>query len=128
MEGVWTMKITNNQIVIAKHLKRKFRSAAMLAAVLLSLSACGKPQPSAKPEATVLPMEQTHATVPAEKAPWQEALSDKLLETYGVLPEYYEDLGDGTCRVYVEVGGEILPFAILNAATGEYHLVTTEGN
>ena len=128
MEGVWTMKITNNQIVIAKHLKRKFRSAAMLAAVLLSLSACGKPQPSAKPEATVLPMEQTHATVPAEEAPWHEQLADELLETYGVLPEYYEELGDGTCRVYVEVGGEILPFAILNAATGEYHLVTTEGN
>ena len=128
MEGVWTMKITNNQIVIAKHLKRKFRSAAMLAAVLLSLSACGKPQPSAKPEATVLPMEQTHATVPAEEAPWQEQLADELLETYGVLPEYYEELGDGSYQVYAEVGGEILPFAILNAATGEYHLVTTEGN
>ena len=122
------MKITNNQIVIAKHLKRKFRSAAMLAAVLLSLSACGKPQPSAKPEATVLPMEQTHATIPAADAPWQEELADKLLETYGVLPEYYEVLGDGSYQVYAEVGGEILPFAILNAATGEYHLVTTKGN
>ena len=122
------MKITNNQIVIAKHLKRKFRSAAMLAAVLLSLSACGKPQPSAKPEATVLPMEQTHATIPAADAPWQEQLADELLETYGVLPEYYEELGDGTCRVYVEVGGEILPFAIFNTATGDYQLITTEGN
>ena len=123
------MKITNNQIVIAKHLKRKFRSAAMLAAVLLlSLSACGTPQPSAKPEATVLPTEQTHATIPAADAPWQEELADQLLETYGVLPEYYEDLGDGSYQVYAEVGGEILPFAILNAATGEYHLVTTEGN
>ena len=128
MEGVRTMKITNNQIVIAKHLKRKYRSAAMLAAVLLSLSACGKPQPSAKPEATVLPTEQTHATVPAEEAPWQEQLADELLETYGVLPEYYEDLGDGSYQVYAEVGGEILPFAILNAATGEYQLITTEGN
>ena len=112
-----------------KHLKWKFRSAAMLAAVLLlSLSACGKPQPSAKPEATVLPTEQTHATVPAEEAPWHEQLADGLLETYGVLPEYYEELGDGSYQVYAEVGGEILPFAILNAATGEYHLVTTEGN
>ena len=103
--------------------------AAMLAAVLLlSLSACGKPQPSAKPEATVPPTEQTHATIPAADAPWQEQLADELLETYGVLPEYYEDLGDGSYQVYAEVGGEILPFAILNAATGEYHMVTTEGN
>ena len=128
MEGVRTMKITNNQIVIAKHLKRKFRSAAMLAAVLLSLSACGKPQPSAKPEATVLPTEQTHATVPAEEAPWHEELADQLLETYGVLPEYYEDLGDGSYQVYAEVGGEIIAFAIFNTATGDYQLITTEGN
>lgn len=112
-----------------KHLKWKFRSAAMLAAVLLlSLSACAKIQPSAKPEATVLPTEQTHATVPAEEVPWHEELADELLETYGVLPEYYEDLGDGTCRVYVEVGGEIMAFAVFNTATGEYHLVMTEGN
>lgn len=101
----------------------------MLAAVLLfMLSACTKPQSPAQPEPTVLPTEQTHATIPAEDAPWQEALADELLETYGVLPEYYEDLGDGTCRVYVEVGGEVMPFAIFNTATGEYQLITSEGN
>lgn len=112
-----------------KHLKWKYRSAAMLAAVLLlSLSACAKIQPSAKPEATVLPMEQTHATVPAEEAPWHEELADQLLETYGVLPEYYEDLGDGSYQVYAEVGGEIMAFAVFNTATGEYQLITTEGN
>lgn len=112
-----------------KFAKLRFGFAAMLVAALLcALSACGKPQPSAKPEATVLPTEQTHATVPAEEAPWHEELADELLETYGVLPEYYEELGDGSYQVYAEVGGEILPFAILNAATGEYHLVTIEGN
>lgn len=112
-----------------RHTDRRFRSVALLAAALLfALSACGKPQPPAEPEPTVLPTEQTHATVPVEEAPWHTALAEELLEKYGVLPEYYEDLGDGTCQVYVEVGGEVMPFAILNTATGEYCLVTTEGN
>lgn len=103
-------------------------AASIAAAVLLcTLSACAKPQPPAEPETTVQPTEQTHATVPVEEAPWHEDLAQKLLETYGVLPEYYEDLGDGTCQVYVEVGGEIMPFAILNTATGEYQQITTEG-
>ena len=112
-----------------KATKLKFRLAALLAAVLLfSLSACTKPQPPAEPEPTVQPTEQTHATVPVEEAPWHEALAQELLEKYGVLPEYYEDLGDGICQVYVEVGGEVMPFAIFNTATGEYQLITSEGN
>ena len=112
-----------------KNARLRFGLAAVLAAVLLlSLPACTKAQPPAQTEPALPPTEQTHATIPAEDAPWQEELADKLLETYGVLPEYYEDLGDGSYQVYAEVGGEILPFAILNAATGEYHLVTTEGN
>ena len=31
-----------------------------------------------------------------------------LFNKYSVLPEYYEDLGDGIYQVYVEVGGEIV--------------------
>lgn len=66
-------------------------------------------------------------TVPAnwEKAtgdePWKAALAEDLFEKYGVLPEYYEDLGDGIYQVYVEIGGEIVPFVAVNAATGDYH-------
>lgn len=66
-------------------------------------------------------------TVPAnwEKAtedePWKAAVAEDLLEKYGVLPEYYEDLGDGIYQVYVEIGGEIVPFVAVNAATGDYH-------
>ena len=96
-------------------------AALLAAAMLCTLTACGKPQPPAEPEPTVQPTEQTHATVPVEEAPWNEDLAQELLEKYGVLPEYYEDLGDGTYQVYAEVGGEVIPFAILNAATGEYH-------
>ena len=49
------------------------------------------------------------------------AVAEDLFETYGVLPEYYEDLGDGIYQVYVEVGGEIVPFVAVNSATGDYH-------
>ena len=44
-----------------------------------------------------------------------------MFEKYGVLPEYYEDLGDGIYQVYVEVGGEIVPFVTVDSATGDYH-------
>ena len=94
--------------------------AAMLgAALLFTLSACAKAP--AQTEPSVLPTEQTHATIPAEEAPWQKNFADELLEKYGVLPEYYEDLGDGIYQVYVEVGGEIVPFVAVNSATGDYH-------
>ena len=56
-----------------------------------------------------------------EDEPWKAALAEDLFETYGVLPEYYEDLGDGIYQVYVEVGGEIVPFVAVNSATGDYH-------
>ena len=52
---------------------------------------------------------------------WKEALEEALFENYGVIPEYYEDLGDGIYQVYVEVGGEVVPFVTVDSATGEYH-------
>ena len=96
-------------------------TAMVVAAMLFSLSACAKSQAPAQTE-------QTHATIPAEEAPWQKNFADELLKKYGVLPEYYEDLWDGTYLVYVEVGGEILPFAIFDAVTEEYSLITAEGD
>ena len=56
-----------------------------------------------------------------EDEPWKAALAEDLFQKYGVLPEYYEDLGDGIYQVYVEVGGEIVPFVAVNSATGDYH-------
>ena len=53
--------------------------------------------------------------------PWQTALAEDLFEKYGVLPERYEDLGNGIYQVYVEVGGEIVPFVTVDSATGDYH-------
>ena len=56
-----------------------------------------------------------------EDEPWKTALAEDLFEKYGVFPEYYEDLGDGIYQVYVEVGGEIVPFVTVDSATGDYH-------
>ena len=56
-----------------------------------------------------------------EDEPWKVTLAEDLFQKYGVLPEYYEDLGDGIYQVYVEVGGEIVPFVTVDSATGDYH-------
>ena len=71
--------------------------------------------------------EETGLAVPSnwEKAtedePWKAALAEDLFQKYGVVPEYYEDLGNGIYQVYVEIGGELVPFVAVNSATGDYH-------
>ena len=119
-------------------MKLKSFAAAMLAAtLLLALSACGKTQSPAASDNLDPPTQQTEQqTIPdasgtedtpadtdesSEDEPWKAALADELFEKYGVLPEYYEDLGDGIYQVYVEVGGEVVPFGTVDSATGEYH-------
>ena len=93
-------------------MKLKAFAAAMLAAtLLLALSACGKTQSPAASDNLDPPTQQTEQqTIPdasgtedtsadtdesSEDEPWKAALADELFEKYGVLPEYYEDLGDG---------------------------------
>ena len=112
--------------------------AVILAAVLLlSLTACGTTQSLATSEnmgSTTQQTEQrsdeetstteaapTGAEEVSEEEPWKTALAEELFEKYGVIPEYYEDLGDGIYQVYVEVGGEVVPFVTVDSATGEYH-------
>ena len=71
--------------------------------------------------------EETGLAIPSnwEKAtedePWKAALAEDLFQKYGVVPEYYEDLGNGIYQVYVEIGGELVPFVAVNSATGDYH-------
>lgn len=126
-------------------------AAVILAAILLfTLAACGKTQPpaaSGKLDSAAGQTEQQNdvetsanedssphgdevsedESEPAgsgeasEEEPWQAALAKDLFEKYGVLPEYYEDLGDGIYQVYVEVGGEAVPFVTVDSATGDYH-------
>lgn len=85
--------------------------AVILAAHLLSaLSACDKAQPSTGVEEAF------------EDEAWKEELEKSLFENYGVIPKYYEDLGEGIYQVYVEVGGEVTPLVTVDSATGEYKM------
>ena len=119
-------------------MKGKAYLAVILAAILLfALTACGKTQSPAASDNLDPPTQQTEQqTIPdasgtedtpadtdesSEDEPWKAALADELFEKYGVLPEYYEDLGDGIYQVYVEVGGEVVSFGTVDSATGEYH-------
>ena len=57
-----------------------------------------------------------------DDAAWDVAGFEKsLLENYGVTPHHYEDLGDGVYQVYVEIDGKIVPFVVVDSATGDYH-------
>ena len=119
-------------------MKVKSFAATMLAATLLfTLTACGSMETPAASSGSDSDAQQTEqqndadtsgaedtpddADESSEDEPWKAALADDLFEKYGVLPEYYEDLGGGIYQVYVEVGGEVIPFVTVDSATGEYH-------
>ena len=59
----------------------------------------------------------------SEDEAWKEDLEKSLFENYGVIPKYYEDLGDGIYQVYVEVGGEVVPLVTVDSATGDYQVI-----
>lgn len=111
-----------------KMAKRMICVLMTTAIVLSGLAACGKTRNETNPvdetlatTAETTEAAQTTETVQPTEEPWKTALAEDLFQKYGVLPEYYEDLGDGIYQVYVEVGGEIVPFVTVNSATGDYH-------
>ena len=77
------------------------------------------PQPTSQPTPQPMPLpapsadeaiaDESAGTETAEET-WKTALAEDLFTKYGVLPEYYEDLGNGIYQVFVEVGGKIVPF------------------
>lgn len=52
---------------------------------------------------------------------WKIAFEKSLLENYGVRPDHYEELDEGIYQVYVEIDGKIVPYVVVNSATGDYH-------
>ena len=119
-------------------MKRKFFVFAVLAAsLLLALTACEKTKShdtSEKADSEVEQIEQDNdvetshnedASVNEDKSPddktWKENFEKRLFEEYGLIPEYYEDLGDGIYQVYVKKGDNIVPFVTVDSATGDYH-------
>ena len=57
---------------------------------------------------------------PADEA-WKQAFEESLWENYGVVPDHYEDLGNGVYQVYVEIDGKVVPYVAVDSATGDYH-------
>lgn len=112
-------------------MKRKILITIFAAALVMT--ACGKaPTPAIETPAAETPVVETPAIetpavetpaagTPAVEEEWKKELAESLFENYGVLPEYYEDLGNGIYQVYVEVGGKIVPFVTVDSATGDYH-------
>lgn len=58
----------------------------------------------------------------SEDEVWKVDFEKSLFENYGVIPEYYEDMGDGNYKVYVDVGGEVVPLVTVDSATGDYRV------
>ena len=123
--------------------QRNIALAALAALPLFTLAACGKRAPapaaasaaSAGEGAAAAPAEEPSVpdssgseTEPAEKdassaadEAWTQAFEESLWENYGVVPDHYEDLGDGVYQVYVEIDGKVVPYVAVDSATGDYH-------
>ena len=95
-----------------------FAVAAVVAALLIALTACKKTRDVTQPEPEDAPAGQTEESAGDD---WKAEFEKSLLENYGVTPDHYEDLGDGIYQVYVEKDGQIIPFVAVDSATGDYH-------
>ena len=115
-------------------------AAALAAMMLLSLAACGKVPPTGNSDQDPSAAENTGGTVEmipstdTESSPdasanddsaaddaWKAAFEKSLLENYGVKPDHYEELENGVYQVYVEIDGKIVPYVVVDSATGDYH-------
>lgn len=123
--------------------QRNIALAALAALLLFTLAACGRRAPTPAPAsaasagegAAAAPAEEPSVpdssgseTEPAEKdassaadEAWKQAFEESLWENYGVVPDHYEDLGDGVYQVYVEIDGKVVPYVAVDSATGDYH-------
>ena len=123
--------------------QRNLALAALAALLLFTLAACGRRAPAPAPAsaasagegAAAAPAEEPSVpdssgseTEPAEKdassaadEAWKQAFEESLWENYGVVPDHYEDLGDGVYQVYVEIDGKVVPYVAVDSATGDYH-------
>ena len=52
---------------------------------------------------------------------WKAEFEKSLLDNYGVKPDHYEELENGVYQVYVEIDGKVVPYVVVNPETGDYH-------
>ena len=109
-------------------MSRSHRMAAVyvLLAVSLLVTSCGKPAASSAADSTgketaSAASEQEPESPAISEEVWKAEFEQSLLENYGVVPEYYEDLGDGVYQVYVKIDGKIVPYVTVDSKTGDYH-------
>lgn len=127
-------------------MKLKTIITTMLAvALIFSLSACSKNQSVEDPDKTDTDTQKTEQNIDdggkvddtaetdtsdadnngadntKNEDSWKDAFEKSLLENYDVVPESYEDLGNGIYQVYVKIDGKTVPYVTVDSATGEYH-------
>lgn len=123
-------------------------AAAVAVMMLLSLTACGK-QPflgksdqdtsitgnaagavdvTPPADTSISPNEDTAADKDAPTNEdtsvddsWKVDFEKSLLDNYSVKPDHYEELENGVYQVYVEINGKIVPYVVVDSATGDYH-------
>ena len=138
------MKDTNKTMDNLLDTCKLFAATILVAVLLLTFAGCEKgrgndaptqtiptTQQTTQPETTQAPTikETTPAveTVPTAETTasteeaWKIEFEKSLLENYGVTPEYYEDLGNGIYQVYVNIDGKVVPYVVVDSATGDYH-------
>lgn len=105
-----------------KRQKKEITGFLMLAAAL-TLTACSEKK-SAETESETFSeyaAESDFSGVLDVSGDWKSAFEKVLLKECGVKPDHYENLGNGIYEVYVEKDGKVIPYAILDSETGEYH-------
>ena len=135
-----TNKIMDNLLDTCK----LFAATILVAVLLLTFAGCEKGRANDAPTQTIpttqqtTPPETTQAPTIKETTPavetvptaettasteeaWKTEFEKSLLENYGVTPEYYEDLGNGIYQVYVNIDGKVVPYVVVDSATGDYH-------
>lgn len=133
------MKDTNKTMDNLLDACKLFAVAILVAVPLLAFAGCEKGRVNDAPTQTIPTTQQTtqaptiKETTPAvETVPtaettasteeaWKIEFEKSLLENYGVTPEYYEDLGNGIYQVYVNIDGKVVPYVVVDSATGDYH-------
>lgn len=138
------MKDTNKTMDNLLDTCKLFAATILLAVLLLTFAGCEKGRANDAPTQTIPTTQQTtqpettqaptiKETTPAvESVPtaettasteeaWKIEFEKSLLENYGVTPEYYEDLGNGIYQVYVNIDGKVVPYVVVDSATGDYH-------
>lgn len=138
------MKDTNKTMDNLLDTCKLFAATILVAVLLLTFAGCEKGRANDAPTQTIPTTQQTtqpettqaptiKETTPAvETVPtaettasteeaWKIEFEKSLLENYGVTPEYYEDLGNVIYQVYVNIDGKVVPYVVVDSATGDYH-------